>query len=88
MHYINQTKLSDLLDRLQSIRRMVFGLRKAVRRWGMGDIFNLIPRDWQNLIKKGESESCEFKSSFNNETIETLSAFANTKGGIVCWYKQ
>ncbi|CAN2045421.1 hypothetical protein GMMP1_1560002 [Candidatus Magnetomoraceae bacterium gMMP-1] len=37
---------------------------------------------WQ-LISKGESESLEFKMSFNKEAIETLTAFANTKGGNV-----
>ena len=37
----------------------------------------------QDFIKDGESESFEFKSSFNTETIETLVAFANTKGGTV-----
>jgi len=28
-----------------------------------------------------ESETVEFKQSFNKEAIQTLSAFANTKGG-------
>lgn len=37
----------------------------------------------ENIIKKGESETVEFKSSFNKEVIETLTAFANTKGGYV-----
>ena len=37
----------------------------------------------QDFIEDGESESFEFKSSFNTETIETLVAFANTKGGTV-----
>lgn len=35
------------------------------------------------LIKQGESETLEFKTSFNNELIETLVAFANTSGGKV-----
>ena len=35
----------------------------------------------QNLIRSGENETLEFKSSFNNELIETLVAFANTSGG-------
>ena len=39
--------------------------------------------DLKDIIKKGESEIVEFKSSFDNETIETLVAFANTKGGKV-----
>ena len=37
----------------------------------------------KELIKKGESETVEFKSSFNVETIETLVAFSNSKGGMV-----
>jgi ATP-dependent DNA helicase RecG len=32
---------------------------------------------------KFETEQIEFKSSFNDELIETLTAFANTKGGKV-----
>jgi ATP-dependent DNA helicase RecG len=30
-----------------------------------------------------ESETIEFKSSFNEATIETLVAFANTQGGTI-----
>ncbi|MCK5543454.1 MAG: ATP-binding protein [Desulfobacterales bacterium] len=37
----------------------------------------------QTLIAKGESESLEFKTSFGKETMETLSAFANSNGGTV-----
>jgi len=36
-----------------------------------------------DLIAKGESETVEFKSAFDQATIETLAAFANTKGGHV-----
>jgi ATP-dependent DNA helicase RecG len=36
-----------------------------------------------NLIKKGESETVEFKTSFDRAAIETITAFANTKGGYV-----
>jgi len=39
--------------------------------------------DILNLIEEGESETLEFKSSFNTEVIETLVAFANTCGGKV-----
>jgi ATP-dependent DNA helicase RecG len=39
--------------------------------------------DILNLISTGENDTCEFKSSFNAETIETLVAFANSKGGYV-----
>ena len=37
--------------------------------------------DWQHIFKAGENETVEFKSSFNNEVIETIVAFANAKGG-------
>lgn len=43
----------------------------------------MTPSELLGLIKEGESQSREFKSSFNAETIETLFAFANTKGGTV-----
>ncbi len=36
-----------------------------------------------NIISQGENTTTEFKSSFSNETIETITAFANTKGGYV-----
>lgn len=39
------------------------------------------PAAIQELIQVGENETLEFKSSFNNELIETLVAFANTSGG-------
>ena len=35
------------------------------------------------LLKNGESETVEFKPSFSNEVIMSLTAFANTKGGVV-----
>jgi len=35
------------------------------------------------LIRKGESETLEFKESFGREAIETVCAFANTKGGVL-----
>ena len=35
------------------------------------------------ILKKGESETVEFKTRFNKETIVSLAAFANTKGGKV-----
>jgi len=35
------------------------------------------------IIKAGESETVEFKSSFNREVIETLVAFANSNGGTI-----
>jgi len=36
-----------------------------------------------NLLKQGEGLTCEFKSSFNKGVVQTLCAFANTKGGSV-----
>ena len=35
------------------------------------------------IIKSGESETVEFKSSFDREAIETIVAFVNTRGGKV-----
>ncbi|MBI5756856.1 MAG: ATP-binding protein [Nitrospirae bacterium] len=42
-------------------------------------------KDSKNIktIPSGESETVEFKTSFDREVIETLVAFANTKGGKV-----
>ena len=37
--------------------------------------------DILHIIKQEESETLEFKSSFNREAIETLVAFSNTRGG-------
>jgi len=37
----------------------------------------------QELIKKGESETLEFKEKFDKETIETVVAFSNSEGGII-----
>lgn len=36
-----------------------------------------------DVIRQGEGTCIEFKSSFQKEVIETLAAFANTKGGVV-----
>jgi ATP-dependent DNA helicase RecG len=36
--------------------------------------------DW---LLGGETDAVEFKTSFNQETIESLVAFANHKGGVV-----
>lgn len=36
-----------------------------------------------HIIENGESETIEFKTSFNRATIETIVAFSNTKGGII-----
>ena len=37
----------------------------------------------KNIIAGGEGLKVEFKRNFNNDTIVTINAFANTKGGIV-----
>ncbi len=36
-----------------------------------------------NNIPQKEGQTVEFKSSFNEEVVETLTAFANAKGGTV-----
>ncbi|TSA39604.1 MAG: AAA family ATPase [Methylococcaceae bacterium] len=38
---------------------------------------------FRNLIQQGKSARVEFKTSFQKELIETLVAFANSKGGLV-----
>lgn len=35
----------------------------------------------ESLLAKGESETVEFKESFDDEALETIAAFANTRGG-------
>ena len=39
--------------------------------------------DLKKMIKGGETETVEFKASFDKETLETSVAFANTKGGVI-----
>lgn len=39
--------------------------------------------DLRRLIEDGETETVEFKVSFDKETLETAVAFANTRGGII-----
>ena len=36
-----------------------------------------------DLIKTGESDTVEFKEKFDERTIESSVAFANTKGGVI-----
>lgn len=37
----------------------------------------------QHIVEKGENETIEFKTSFTDEVIVSLVAFANTQGGSV-----
>ncbi|MCD6506889.1 putative DNA binding domain-containing protein [Candidatus Poribacteria bacterium] len=37
----------------------------------------------EKLLQEGESEVVEFKENLDNEALETISAFANTKGGML-----
>jgi len=39
--------------------------------------------DIVRLLRAGESETVEFKTQFNKETIETVVAFSNTRGGVI-----
>ena len=43
----------------------------------------ILVTDMMSLMHDGESQTVEFKSSFDRETIETLVAFANAQGGTV-----
>ena len=43
----------------------------------------MTPAEFQALIAAGESQTLEFKASFDKASIESLVAFANTKGGTV-----
>lgn len=40
-------------------------------------------KDIKQLIAEGENQQTEFKSSFNVEAMESITAFANTEGGCV-----
>lgn len=40
-------------------------------------------RELDVLLKQGESEGVEFKETLDNEALETIAAFANTRGGIL-----
>jgi len=39
--------------------------------------------DIKKILTSGESETVEFKESFDRETIETVVAFSNTRGGVI-----
>lgn len=38
-------------------------------------------KDLLKLIQSGESDTLEFKEGFDKEALETVSTFANTRGG-------
>jgi len=42
-----------------------------------------VQAEYIKLLKRGESDQAEFKQSFDKETMETVGAFANSKGGII-----
>lgn len=44
---------------------------------------DLTSEDIKNLIKAGESETVEFKESFNDDSLEAIGAFSNARGGIL-----
>lgn len=46
-------------------------------------MFELTQKNIDDAIKTGESETLEFKTSFNDEALESIGAFANTHGGVV-----
>lgn len=43
----------------------------------------MIQNEVITYLREGESENVEFKEKFDRQTIETATAFANTKGGII-----
>ena len=43
----------------------------------------LLAASLRDAIRQGEGAAIEFKSSFQKEVVETLTAFANTQGGAV-----
>jgi len=57
--------------------------------WKNGNVNNLSDKSqWTQqeliqLLETGENGEIEFKISFDREAIETLSAFANTRGGSI-----
>ncbi len=55
--------------------------------WNKRYVERMIQEEIKKVLQQGESETVEFKSSFNTQSIETLVAFANLKGGAIyyCW---
>lgn len=46
-------------------------------------MIEISPKKIAELITAGESETIEFKKSFNDEALETIGAFANARGGTI-----
>ncbi len=42
----------------------------------------MTPQALNQLINQGEGRNLEFKTSFGRETIESVAAFANSKGAL------
>lgn len=38
----------------------------------------------EKILRSGESQTVEFKESFDRESLETVVAFVNTRGGYQC----
>ena len=49
----------------------------------MDEKFEIAQQEFLQLLEAGENEQIEFKTSFDKEAVESLSSFANTKGGSV-----
>jgi len=43
----------------------------------------MTPEELKVIISKGESETLDFKESFDREAVETAGAFSNSKGGTI-----
>jgi len=39
--------------------------------------------NFSELLRQGESETLEFKASFNEDVLESIGALANARGGII-----
>jgi ATP-dependent DNA helicase RecG len=46
-------------------------------------VIDLVAADILKLVARGESETVEFKETFNDEALETIGALSNAKGGMI-----
>jgi len=53
-----------------------------LQKWGLL-VTELTDHDVLKLLESGESETVEFKESFNDEALETIGAFSNARGGVL-----